>query len=135
MASMLLDSTIGTKLQVNACAACSLLWFDREIGTRLTPASVLAVFKMIAAGRERPQIRPELRCPDCGGALAFIHDVVRQTRFTYWRCPADHGQLIGYTQFLLEKNLIRPPSSEELARLRDRARDHLLAMRRADRSR
>jgi endogenous inhibitor of DNA gyrase (YacG/DUF329 family) len=123
MASMLLDSTIGTKLRVNACAACSLLWFDGASDTRLAPASVVAVFKTIAAGGERPQIRPELRCPDCGGALAFIHDLLRQTRFTYWRCAADHGHLIGYSQFLLEKNFIRPPSSEELARLRATVRE------------
>ena len=123
MASMLLDSTIGTKQQVNACGACSLLWFDHATGTRLAPASVLAVFKTIAAGGERPLLRPELRCPDCRAALAFIHDLVRQTRFTYWRCPVDHGQLIGYTQFLLEKNFIRPPSSEEMARLRSTVRE------------
>src|SRR5215831_10871572 len=118
MAAMSLDSTIGTKLQIQACAACSLLWFDRTTSTILAPASVLTVFKTIAAGGEHPQ----LRCPDCGGVLSFIHDLVRQTRFTYWRCPIDHGQLIGYTQFLLEKSFIRPPSAEELAQLRTTVR-------------
>ena len=47
-----------------------------------------------------------------------IHDLQRATRFTYWRCPVDHGQLIGYTQFLLEKNFIRAPSTDDLAKLR-----------------
>jgi hypothetical protein len=122
MTAMSLDSTIGTKLHVHACAACSLLWFDRTSGTTLAPASVLTVFKTIAAGGEHPELRPQLCCPDCGGELAFIHDFVRQARFTYWRCATDHGQLIGYTQFLLEKNFIRQPSAEELARLRTMVR-------------
>jgi len=122
MTAMSLDSTIGTKLQVQACAACSLLWLARATGTTLAPASVLTVFKTIAAGGEHPDLRPQLHCPDCGDALAFIHDLVRQTRFTYWRCPIDHGQLIAYTQFLLEKNFIRPPSAEELTRLRTMVR-------------
>jgi hypothetical protein len=43
---------------------------------------------------------------------------VLNTRLTYWRCATDQGQLIGYTQFLLEKRFVRAPSGEELSCLR-----------------
>ena len=50
--------------------------------------------------------------------LAFTHDLQRTTRFTFWRCPLDRGQLITFNQFLREKNFIRAPSPSELARLK-----------------
>ena len=57
-------------------------------------------------------------CPRCQSALAFTHDLQRTTRFTFWRCPLDRGQLITFNQFLREKNFIRAPSRAELLRLR-----------------
>jgi hypothetical protein len=51
-------------------------------------------------------------------ALALTHDLQRTTRFRYWRCRNDHGQLITFHHFLREKNFIRSPSPAELAKLR-----------------
>lgn len=110
-------------MQVGVCSACSLLWFDRTSCTRLAPESVLELFKTIAGGGGRPELLPSFECPDCSATLAFTHDLQHTTHFTYWRCPADHSQLIGYTQFLLEKNFVRPPSADELARLRTTVRE------------
>jgi hypothetical protein len=47
-----------------------------------------------------------------------IHDLQRTTRFTYWRCSTDGGQLITFNQFLRAKNFIRTPTPAELAKLR-----------------
>lgn len=81
-------------------------------------ASVLELFKIIGSSSERAELQSSLKCPNCAGALVFTHDVQHTTHFTYWRCLSDHSQLISFSQFLLEKNFVRPPSSEELAKLR-----------------
>ena len=109
--------------EVGCCAACNLFWFDDSGSIRLTPKAVMDLFRYIGqAGAARNTLASGFRCPRCRGALALTHDLQRTTRFTYWRCPIDHGQLITFNQFLAEKNFIRPPSADELARLRDNVR-------------
>ena len=125
MATLSLATTLDVPVEAGQCAECALLWFDRSSSIRLAPASVLQVFQAIGSGVRTPgaALRTSFGCPRCGGVLAFTHDLQRATRFTYWRCAFDHGQLIGYTQFLLEKNFIRPPSADELGRLRRDVRE------------
>jgi hypothetical protein len=50
--------------------------------------------------------------------LMPVHDMQRTTRFQYLRCPAHHGRLITFVDFLREKNFIRPLSGEQIAELR-----------------
>lgn len=121
MSSQTLDAqgVSGGKLDIDACAACSVFWFDSMEDIRLTPKAVIGLFRYIgtAAVEHRP-LASSLACPRCRHTLAFTHDVTRTTRFTYWRCTDAHGKLITFTQFLAEKNFLRPPSPDELARLR-----------------
>jgi len=110
-------------IEISACAPCNLFWFDKLESVRLTPKSVLEVFAYIGrAGRARKVLSGKFNCPICSKALALTHDLQRTTRFTYWRCGNDHGQLITFHHFLREKNFIRAPSPVELARLRATAR-------------
>lgn len=109
---------IGHPIEVNSCASCNLFWFD-ESPSGITPRAVLGLFQYIGeAGAANNPLASNFSCPRCQHGLVFIHDLQRATRFTYWRCPGDHGQLITFGQFLAEKNFIRPPSAEELAKLR-----------------
>jgi hypothetical protein len=106
-------------MEISACAPCSLFWFDKSESVRLTPKSVLEVFQFIGrAGRATNALSAQFNCPICSVALALTHDLQRTTRFTYWRCRNDHGQLITFHHFLREKNFIRSPSPAELAKLR-----------------
>jgi hypothetical protein len=107
-------------IEVGACGPCTLFWFDQSASVRLTPRAVLGMFQYIgtAVAGARTPLRVDFNCPRCSGMLAFTHDLQRATRFTYWRCPRDRGQLITFNQFLREKNFIRAPSPAELARLR-----------------
>jgi endogenous inhibitor of DNA gyrase (YacG/DUF329 family) len=125
MATLSLATTLGVPVEAGQCADCALLWFDDRSSIRLAPASVLQVFQAIgtAAGTPGAALRTAFECPRCGGDLALVHDLQRATRFTYWGCKVDHGQLIGHTQFLLEKNFIRPPSADDLAKLRREIRE------------
>ena len=111
-------------IPVEACAACNLFWFDDAGSVRLTPESVIDLFRYIgsAAANARTALGSTFACPRCSRALAFTHDLQRTTRFTYCRCLRDNGQLISFAQFLREKNFIRTPSPAELARLRETVR-------------
>jgi hypothetical protein len=112
------------QLQVGSCASCNLLWFDQSGSISLTPRAVLGLFQYIgqAAGAARTPLASTFHCPRCAGALALTYDLQRSTRFTYWRCANDHGQLFTFNQFLREKNFIRSPSLAELTKLRETVR-------------
>jgi len=106
-------------VEIDACAACSVLWFDKAESLRLTPRAVLGLFEYIGrSGSARNVLSTGFACPRCTVPLAVAHDLQRTTRFTYWRCPNDHGRLITFHQFLREKNFIRTPSPAEFAKLR-----------------
>lgn len=111
-------------IEIEACAPCNLLWFDQHESTRLTAGAILDLFRYISAAASGPRtaLASSFRCPRCSYALAFSHDLQRTTRFTYWRCPRDSGQLMTFQQFLRAKNFVRTPSPQELARLRETVR-------------
>jgi hypothetical protein len=117
--SVAAHATLG-KIELEACTDCRLLWFDRSESIALAPGSVVALFRLIGESaplRPRPHASA-FACPRCGKRLATTHDLQRSTRFTYWRCARGHGRLIGFAQFLREKNFVREPSRAELEKLR-----------------
>jgi hypothetical protein len=110
-------------IEINACETCNLFWFDKLESVRLTPKAVIGLFQFIGkSGVARRTIATNFRCPRCATALAVTHDLQRATRFTYWRCSRDGGQLITFNQFLRQKNFIRTPTPAELAKLRSTVR-------------
>src|SRR5665213_3088400 len=125
------NSAIPHAASVASCASCNLFWFADGAIVGLTPQAVLTLFQFIGtAGAAQNALQSAFTCPTCRHSLMFTHDLARNMRFTYWRCPTDHGQLITFGQFLAEKNMIRPPSPAELAQLRQlrrrRRTDHVL---------
>jgi hypothetical protein len=111
-------------VEIGTCSTCCLLWFDQAGSIGLTPRAVLGLFQFFgtAASVARTPLASTFQCPRCADPLALTHDLQRNTRFTYWRCSRDRGQLITFDQFLREKNFVRSPTPEELARLRDTIR-------------
>ena len=113
------NGAIPHAASVASCASCNLFWFADGAIVGLTPQAVLTLFQFIGtAGAAQKALQSAFTCPTCRHSLMFTHDLARNMRFTYWRCPTDHGQLITFGQFLAEKNMIRPPSPAELAQLR-----------------
>ena len=45
------------------------------------------------------------------------YDRQRHVQFRYWRCPAEHGRLTTFVEFLREKDFVRPLAPAELAEL------------------
>ena len=109
---------------IGSCNSCSVLWFDGGGSIGLTPRAVLGLFQFIGNAGNTPKrpLASNLQCPRCTCGLALTHDLQRNTRFTYWRCTRDRGQLITFDQFLREKNFVRSPTPAELAHLRDTIR-------------
>ncbi len=109
----------GRTVTIDLCHSCGAFWFDADESLALTPGATLELF--VAIGKQSRERRPPVgspTCPRCRQRLAQTSDMQRATRFSYWRCPADHGRFITFAEFLREKDFVRPLSAEELARLR-----------------
>ena len=116
---MTLDGHQGRPVAIDLCAGCQAFWFDKYESLQLAPGSTLRLLKIIG---ERTTPGPsqfaDARCPRCSAALRPTQDMQRNTRFSYFRCPGDHGRFIRFFEFLREKNFIRPLSEEQLDELR-----------------
>lgn len=114
----------GRQLTIDVCHHCQSLWFDTQEFLQMTPGATLELVASVAEDRgvTRQPWASTPRCPRCSRELAETHDLQRNTRFTYYRCPEGHGRFITYYQFLRAKNFVRPPSEEEVRELRARIR-------------
>ena len=137
MTALTLDGHLGTTVDLDLCATCQVIWFDRLESLRLSPGATLSLFRTIG---ERKQLSPPpladpLKCPRCDLRLLLTNDRQRNTPFRYRRCARDHGRLITFFDFLREKDFVRPLSARQLAELRANVQiDQLLELRRAGRS-
>jgi hypothetical protein len=120
MTSLRLEARLGGGVDVDLCTACQVIWFDRGESLQLSPGATLKLFRLIgerAATRSGP-LPSALACPRCGAPLRLAHDRQRNTPFQYRRCEAEHGRLIGFFDFLREKDFIRPLSAAQVDELR-----------------
>ena len=120
MAAVTLDGHFGRVVDLDICHDCEAIWFDHFENLGLAPGGTLKLFQMIGAERTRPAapLRPPIKCPRCDARLFATEDRQRNTPFRYWRCPAGHGRLITYFDFLREKDFIRRLSDQQLNELR-----------------
>jgi hypothetical protein len=114
------ETRLGGTVAIDLCLPCQVLWFDTHESLQLSPAAVLALFHLIDRhATPTPTARAGTpACPRCGVRLLETHDLQRQTRFQYLRCPNEHGRLITFVDFLREKDFIRPLSAEQIDELR-----------------
>ncbi|HVG84492.1 MAG TPA: hypothetical protein VM820_08230 [Vicinamibacterales bacterium] len=110
----------GRTVTVDLCFPCQSLWFDIYENLALTPASTLALFRVIGdhTGRPNPTAAELAKCPRCKGRLRLTTDMQRHTRFQYLRCPNHHGRLTTFLEFLKEKQFIRALTSQQIEDLR-----------------
>ncbi len=124
MAPHALQGKYGQPLGLDLCPPCGVVWFDGYESLLLAPGAILALFTLIHEHRAEQQRRPMGRpaCPRCRVALVETRDRQRHVQFSYWRCPAEHGRLTTYVEFLREKDFVRPLAPAELAELKVRVR-------------
>ena len=120
MAHLALGARLGSTLDIDLCASCRAIWFDRYEDLQMAPAATLKVFGIISEQSSGPAtpLTGVLRCPRCQGRLLLTHDIQRSTPFRYWRCDAGHGRLMAYIDFLREKDFVRPLTPQQLDELR-----------------
>ena len=120
MRSQALEGKYGQPLALDVCFACAVVWFDGYESLLLAPGAILTLFTLIHEHRgERggaPLAHPA--CPRCRTGLSETCDRQRHVPFRYWRCPAEHGRLITFTEFLREKDFVRPLAPAELAHVK-----------------
>ena len=114
------ENRLGASISIDICMSCQVFWFDTHESLQLLPGSVLRLFRLIGEHALAPRARMSTgpSCPRCGIRLLETHDMQRTTRFTYRRCPKEHGRLITFVDFLREKDFIRPLSAEQIEDLR-----------------
>ena len=115
-----LARSTGGELQVDLCHPCHAIWFDRNESLQLAPGAGIDLVQDVHRHRDdtRRPLAERPQCPHCRTALALTRDVGKAGRFTYYRCPQDHGRLTPFSEFLREKQFVRSLSPVELARVR-----------------
>ena len=105
---------------LDICWDCHAIWFDQYESAQLSPRSVIELFGLIhehPGGSARP-LADLMTCPHCKAKLAHTQDIQRTNRLSYYRCPAGHGRLTTFFQFLREKQFVRSLSKLEIDGLR-----------------
>jgi hypothetical protein len=108
------------EVALDICYPCRAIWFDNLESAQLSPGGVIRLFKLIHEHRndERRLLSERLGCPICAEPLGLVNDMQRSGRFCYYRCPAGHGRLTSFFQFLREKDFVRSLTVAEMATLR-----------------
>jgi uncharacterized protein YbaR (Trm112 family) len=124
MSQRTFEANYAKPVTLDLCLACAAFWFDGLESLALAPGAVLDLFVLIHENRKSPPnpLGEALSCPRCRARLARTANMQRNTRFAYWRCPADHGHFITFLEFLREKNFVRPLSVAEIEDLKRNVR-------------
>jgi hypothetical protein len=124
MQRMTVEAVLGGTLDVDLCNNCQAFWFEPYETLHLTPASTLRMFHMIAQAPSRGgRLFPaRCHCPKCGARLNPAHDMQRNTPFEYLRCTHGHGRFTSFSDFLKEKNFVKPLTPQEIAEISRRVR-------------
>ena len=120
MQEQTLDGHVGRPVAIDVCLPCQSFWFDAHESLQLSPGGTLALFRLIGehTGKRSFSNADLAKCPRCQARLRLTQDMQRTTRFSYLRCPNDHGRLTTFFDFLREKDFIRPLTPEQLQELR-----------------
>jgi hypothetical protein len=123
MNALTLEGHYQRPVVIDLCESCQAFWFDGLESLQLQPASVLELFRLVGkAGGVRAALSEGAACPRCRAGLAKTFDQQRNSRFEYLRCPAGHGRLTTFYNFLREKDFIRPLSTAQIEELRKNLR-------------
>jgi len=102
-------SNQGHTLELDICFACQGLWFDRHENLKLSPQSVVELFRLLHEHRtdQHQPLAESMACPRCNTSLAKGFDVVRSGRYMVYRCAQQHGRFSAFSSFMVEKGFVR----------------------------
>lgn len=123
MEALAFESHLGTKVAIDACWPCHMIWFDHLESSSLSASSVIELFRRIHEAQSakgaaaRNTVSMKMSCPSCSTGLKLTNDIQKNGRFSYHRCNQGHGRATSFTQFLREKNFIRSLNPIEIKKL------------------
>jgi len=122
MTAMTLDGRMDKTIAFDMCSSCQSFWFDKYESLALANASAQYLITLIQQSLTsgKATTSENLRCPRCFDNLVWTNDIQNDERFAYWRCPRDHGRIIGFLDFLREKNFIHALTPLEIKELRQK---------------
>lgn len=108
------------EITLDLCFSCNAIWLDQMESTQLCPGAVIQLFKLIHEHRDdgRKVMADTMNCARCPEPLKLVHDLARGGRLSYHRCPAGHGRLTSFYQFLREKQFVRNLTPVEITALK-----------------
>lgn len=112
----------GREVEIDLCAGCHLVWFDRIEAARLSGPGLLGLIEGMAEAQALAHrtLTPEAACPRCAAGLKTVHNRSRWGRSLMLECLAEHGAYQSFAEFLGEKGLLRPMRSVDHELLRRR---------------
>ncbi len=116
MAPLTLDGQYGRVITIDLCQACNGVWFDGHEDLHLAPSGVVTLFETMgrAAGAARQPMSGRKACPRCHIGLLRGHDLVRDTRYEFFRCTRGHGRFLTFAAFLRARHFVRDLSAAEV---------------------
>lgn len=108
----------GSRVEIDLCAPCHLVWFDAIEGARLAGTGLLALIDAMAAAQTlaHQPLQPSPPCPRCQGPVRVVHNQTRWGKSQQLECAQRHGAYQSFAQFLAEKGLLRPMSAADRQR-------------------
>ncbi len=115
-----MDGVYGPSIEVDLCFACHTLWLDKRESLHLSPGGTLELFRVLHEHRDDPRhaIGGRIVCPHCSRRLSLHRDIGKGGRFSYYACPAGHGRLTPFSEFLKEKQFVRSLTPLEQERVK-----------------
>ena len=119
-----MEGVHGRAIELDICFACHVIWFDKRESIHLTPRGTLDLFRLMSDHGDDPRhaLASDARCPRCRARLSLYNDLGKGGRFQYYSCPARHGRLTPFSEFLKEKQFVRALNAAERNRLRAEVR-------------
>ena len=115
-------SNHGLPVELDICYPCQGMWFDRYESLKVTPDSVVELFRLLHEHRaeQHQPLSSELACPRCIRPLEKGFDLVRSGRYITFRCAGQHGRFSSFSSFMIEKGFVRPMRRHEVEDLAKR---------------
>jgi Zn-finger nucleic acid-binding protein len=114
----------SSEIELDICFACHVIWFDKRESIHLAARGTLDLFRVMSDHGDDPRhaLASDARCPRCRARLSLFNDLGKGGRFQYYSCPARHGRLTPFSEFLKEKQFVRALNPAERHQLRAEVR-------------
>jgi Zn-finger nucleic acid-binding protein len=122
MESHRFTGNLGQPLELDICYSCQGLWFDRHENLKLSPESVVELFRLLHEHRtaQHQPLANAMACVRCERPLDKGFDVVRSGRYITYRCAGQHGRFSTFSSFMVEKGFVRHMTRPEIDDLAQR---------------